>query len=286
MFFAVLVAVLWGGNFVAAKFGMEYFPPVLFTALRFIIVAVVMVAFVKRPTAKQLLNILPISLMFALHFALLFASLHGGLTIASSALTVQLGVPFACLLGAVFLGDRLGMWRISGVVIAFIGIAIIAEAPDVFASPMAFAFAVISALMWSISNILIKRLEGVEPMALLAWVSVFCGPILIPLSLGFEWGQWPSLSHLPMNAMLGMAYTSFISTIVAYGMWYFLLSIYSVSQVTPFSLLAPFFGISFGQLFFAETLTSHVLLGGAITLAGVAIIVFRRPRIAVYERAA
>ena len=46
---ALAVAVVWGVNFVAASIGMESVPPLLFAAMRFTLVAIPAVFFVRPP---------------------------------------------------------------------------------------------------------------------------------------------------------------------------------------------------------------------------------------------
>src|SRR5690606_15147355 len=50
---ALLVMVLWGFNFVAAKWGLEELPPLALTALRFLLVALLLVSFVPRPRGRM-----------------------------------------------------------------------------------------------------------------------------------------------------------------------------------------------------------------------------------------
>lgn len=277
--YGVMVALLWGCNFVAAKYGVAFFPPFLLTAIRFTLVSLCLLPLVPRPALPQLRRIMLLSTMSALHFSLIFVALFYGLDIASGALIGQLGVPFACILGAMFLGDRIGIWRIGGIVIAFIGTAIVSGAPNILEHLPGFYAALGSTLTWGIANVMIKRIEGVPPMSLLAWMGAFTVPILFGLSLAVEHDSWPALRDAPWSALLGVSYTALGSTIIAYGLWYFLLTRYPVSQVTPYSLLTPIFGIAAGQVFFHETLTLPVVIGGIVTILGVAVIVFRRPRI-------
>ncbi len=278
IFFAVTVAVMWGGNFVAAKYGVAYFPPFFITGLRFVLVALLLLPFVPKPTAKHLRAIVPIACMSTMHFSLLFVALSQGLDISSCALVGQLGVPIACILGAIFLKDRIGIWRISGIVIAFIGIGIVAGTPNILNHPAAFYLALGSTFSWGVANILIKKLNDIHPMTLLAWMSLYTIPMLFTLSFLFEPNGLPLLASPPISALLSLTYTAIGSTVIAYGLWYYLLSHYNVSQVAPFSLLTPVFGIGFGQFFFAEILTTHVIIGGLLTIIGVAVIVIRRPR--------
>ena len=51
--FFLLSSVFFGGTFVAAKAGLEYFPPLLFVALRFDIAALVMLGYVALTTARE-----------------------------------------------------------------------------------------------------------------------------------------------------------------------------------------------------------------------------------------
>ncbi len=277
IFFAILVALLWGCNFVAAKFGVAFFPPFLLTALRFTFVSLVLVPFVKRPTGKQLKQIAVLSTMSTLHFSLIFAAIYHGLDIATSALVGQMGVVFACIFGAIFLKDRLGWYRLSGIMISIIGTMIVAGTPNIAEHMLGFWVAMLSCFAWGVANVLIKKIEGMSSMSMLAWMGLCTVPMLFALSLIFE-PVWPRLADLPLSAGVSLMYTAVCSTIIAYGLWYNLLTRYTVSQVTPYSLMTPVFGIASGQVFFTEELTSQVIVGGLVTIVGVAVIVMRRPK--------
>ncbi|MBY0407830.1 MAG: EamA family transporter, partial [Rickettsiales bacterium] len=119
---------------------------------------------------------------------------------------------------------------------------------------------------------------GVGSLSLLAWMGACTVPILFLLSFVFEYDHWPAIFSPTLPAILGVGYTVLCSTILAYGLWYFLLTKYTVSQVTPYSLLTPVFGIAAGQMFFSEELTAQTVIGGILTLVGVAIITLRRPK--------
>lgn len=281
MLLAVMVAAIWGGNFVAARYGVAHFPPFFLTCLRFTLVASVMIPFCPRPTRLQAKQLFILALVLGtLHLAAMFAAMHQGLDIAACAIVAQLGVPFSCLLGALWMGDRLGIWRISGMALAFAGMMLVAGTPNVLEHPLGFSIAIGGAFFWALSNIQIKRIEGMPPMAMLAWMTFFAAPQLLLISLLLESGQWDSLVTLTRAPALSLLYTAFGSTVTAYGMWYVLLKRYPVSLVAPYSLLTPVFGIALGQLFFKEPLTAAVLIGGALTMLGVGVIVFRRPKLA------
>ena len=275
---SVIVALCWGGNYTASKFSLEHFPPIFCITLRYALVALVLLpfAFRKRPPLKDM-SLLAL-MMITLQLALVFWAMDAGLSIATTVLVTQLGVPFSCVLGAMFLQDRLGPWRSGGMAIAFIGIAIIAGTPNALDHPLGFALAIGGAISWAASNILTRKLGRTPIMPLLFWTGLLSVPQTLILSLIFESGHWQLMQTAPWPPLLGISYSAFFSTLVGYGLWSWLLGRYPVSQVTPFSLLVPFTGFAGGMIFFGEQLSPRLLLGGAITLLGVAIITLRRPK--------
>ena len=101
--------LIWGVNMAVAKTGLSELPPILLMAMRFSLVAALVVPFVRRPQAP-LLRVIALSFTLGfLHFALFFSGLKG-LDAAVAVIVVQLQVPFAVLLAAIFLDDRPG-WR-------------------------------------------------------------------------------------------------------------------------------------------------------------------------------
>lgn len=276
---ALLVTVLWGGNFIAAKFGLLHFPPIFLTMLRFSLTAMLLLPFVKLPTREQMISIAMMSVLNSLHFSLPYIAMAKGLSIASTAITTQLGVPFSCLVGAILLNDKLGRWRTLGMVVAFGGMFIVFGAPEIESHEVAWLYALCAAFFWGTANVAIKHVKTASMMQMLGWASFFTAPQLLVVSALMEPSGWELISTTPTSAMIGLVYTVLCSTLVAYGLWNYLLRAYPVSQVAPFSLLTPILGAAFGQLFFQESLSPEVLLGGAIVIAGVAIIVIRRPKL-------
>ena len=121
----VFVTLIWGMNFAVVKFGLESFPPLLFIALRFALVAVALLPFVKPPKGYWL-PVLGVSVTLGfLHFALMFTALKY-VDVSSAAIAIQLQVPFAAILAAFLFKDTLGWRRALGMAIAFAGVALIA----------------------------------------------------------------------------------------------------------------------------------------------------------------
>lgn len=280
---AIVVAFFWGANFTAAKLGLEHFPPYLMLALRFAIVAAILlpIYYIRNPKFGIRLRF-ALEIAFVLgtaHFALVFAAIHMGIDIPTSVITVQLGVPFSCVLSAIWFNDRLGPWRSFGLMVAFTGIVLIAGTPNVVENFGPFCMVMLGAFFWALSNVMIKKEGAVNVFEMLGWMSLLSVPQLLLLSWLLEGNQWELIATMPWSAGLAISFSAVFSTVVAYGLWYYLLTHCEVSRITPFNLLVPVFAIAIGQILYPVDLTPQIIIGGLITIGGVAIIVSRRPRL-------
>ncbi len=269
----LLIVVIWGLNIIVIKLGVAELPPLLLTTLRFILVAALLVPF--HPVARhQLPFLLLLSVTFGtLHFALLFIGL-GQAEAGTGALLVQMGTPFATLLAVIFLGERLSAKRIAGLALSFGGVMILAGGPSL-PSPLPMALLLFSALGWAISQLLIKQGPNIAPMALAGWVALFAIPQVGMGSWWFERGQMEAIGQAGLFGWGAVFYTAVMSSIVAYGLWYGLLRRHAVSRLAPLSLLVPVVAVVLGIVLLGERLNVHIILGGAMVIAGVALIVIR-----------
>lgn len=269
---ALTVVTLWGLNFVAVKVALGVLPPFLLTGIRFGLVALALAPF-YRPRLEQLPGIAGIGLVLGCgHFGLLFLGLSG-MDAASAAITTQLGVPFSALLAWAVFREKLGLTRAIGMGMAFIGVALLAGEPTLpHAGPLLLAVTAMAA--WAISNVQVKRLGAIDPLVLNGWMALFSCPMLLTLSFALEQNQGGTLLRAAEDwkVMGGMAFTVIASSLVAYTLWYRLLARHPMNRVVPLTMLNPVIGVAGGVLVLGEPLGWHKLAGGAITIAGVAVV--------------
>jgi len=278
-FFALLVVIVWGANFVASKLALEHFPPIMATFLRFLALAPMILPFVRRPDREELKFLLILSVLGVAHFTLPQASLAVGLDIATCAILNQLCVPFACMLGVFMYGDRIGKWRLLGLLLAFAGMVVVFGSPHPGNSWLGSAYAIGAAFFFAIYSVMMKQRPRVSAMQILGYVCLLGLPQLLVLSFMFEEPSWEMITSAPAISWVALGYTVLVSSIVGHGLWNYLIKLHPVSRISPFSLLVPITGVAFGQMVYREVLTWELLLGGVMTLVGVAIIVVRRPKI-------
>jgi O-acetylserine/cysteine efflux transporter len=272
----VLVAVLWGLGITLAKAGMDQFPPILLTALRFSLTALALVWFVGVPRG-YLWRIFVISIVAAtIQYSLTFTGLNG-VYASTAAIVIQLEVPFATLLAALFLGDRIGWRRVAGMALAFGGVALIAGEPRLQDNLLPIFLVMAGAFTWSVGQIMIKRLGGaVGGFRLIAWVAVFSAPQLFLASWLLEDGQARAIAQADWLGWGVVIYLGLVMTALGYGLWFRLLGRNPVSHVMPFLLLLPVVTMTGGVFLLDEVLTIYTLGGAALVLAGVGVILRRQ----------
>lgn len=280
-FFLLLVTLtLWGGYYVAGKYALELFPPFFLTALRFLVVAVVLLPWCGMPNISMKKVALLSVLLGVGNFGLGLAGMGWGIDVATTIVVGQLGVPFSCMFGSILLQDKLGPWRSSGLVVAMLGAVFIAGTPNVSSNYGAFVALLAASLSWGYANILMKQYGEVKIYPFLGWLSLMAAVQLLILSAVFETGQMAAMQKTGWQEAVGVLYLGLGATIGAYAIWYYLLHRYLASQITPYTMLGPFIALALGRLFLDEPISMQVIVAGAITLIGVGIIVMRRPRLA------
>jgi len=278
IFFAIMVALGWGLGFVFIKSGLAYFPPIFFIAIRFILSGLLLLPFYWRPMVSFKKLIL-IAIFNSIYHIGVFKGGAMGVDIATIVITVQFSVPFTSILSVFFLGDKLGWQRLMGLMLAFGGLIIIVGTPNVLNNLEGFYYVLSAAIASAAMNISIKKINTTRTMGVLCWSTIIS---IIPILLLAYFMESPAISvmaakKIPLSAIYSLLFMAIVSTIFSFGFWYALMHKYSVNQVAPFSLLTPFFGIMASMLVFGEKLSDRMIIGGVLTIIGVATVVFRRP---------
>ncbi len=272
---ALLINVIWGFSFVAAKIGIEHYSPLFFTALRFLLVALFLFPFLK-PVKGSMKMVAAIAVLVGIvHFTLLYLGLSIAGGVSAVAITIQLVAPFSLVMAILFLGESVGWRRVLGMALAFGGVLILGFDPIVFDHLDGVILVALAALCMAGGLILMRMVQGVGTMSMQAWIGLISFPGMMALSFVIEEGQVAAAMDFNWMAVSALLFTTLITTIIAHGGWYHLLQTYPVSVLTPYGLLAPVFGVGFGVFLFGEPLTWKFIVGGLVTLAGVFVINIR-----------
>ena len=266
---ALAVALMWGLQFVTSKLGATAIPPLLFVALRFAGVAMLLLPFAGRPSRREFRIAAILSVCFgSLCFGLFFSGLKLGSAGLSATLS-QLMTPFALIFALPIAGERPDRRALLGVAIAFAGIAVALVDPSHRLSLVAALLVSGDAASQGLGTAVLRRAGPVPPMRLLAWLSLFAAPQLALASLLLEHGQAAALRHAPAVAWLALGYAIAVGAIAAFGLWFWLVGRLPLARVAPYALLQTVFGIAAGIVALHEPPAPALIVGSLICMAGV-----------------
>lgn len=270
---AVLVAAVWGVNFVVIDVGLRDFPPLLFSAVRFTLAAVPAVFFVGRPRVAWRWVIAVGITLGIMKFGLLFIGMDSGMPSGLASLVLQGQAVFTILFAAVLLRERPRRAQVAGMVLATAGIAV-AGADTGAAGPLgAFLEVVGAAACWGVSNIAMRKAGPPDMFRFMVWVSVVPPIPLLLISVPFEgWHRdVQALRHIAWSGAGAALYVAWGATLFGFGVWGFLLRTYNAPTVAPFSLLVPVFGLAAAWVFQGEGMSTTTACAALLVIAGIAI---------------
>jgi O-acetylserine/cysteine efflux transporter len=274
---AVVLAMnlLWGFNIIAVKTAVEAMPPMTAGLLRQLVVFLVCAAALRivpgRMRALIALGILSGGLFYvAINLSLAVADNVGALAIAG-----QLGVPFSLLLAIVVLRERIHWPRMMGILLAFVGVGLLAFDPAAAREGPGLALTAVASFIWAICSLIQRRLIGVPVLTIYAWVGLMGTLVMGAVAAVFEPHGLAALPRLPVSVLGPIAFSAIGSTVMGQGAMVWLLQRHPVSTVTPLTLAAPVVSVFAAAYWFGTPPTWPMLLGGAVAMLGVAIVTVR-----------
>jgi O-acetylserine/cysteine efflux transporter len=276
IFIALLVPIVLGFGFVIAKPAMQYFPPYLLMGMRFTIPALLLVWWFPLPKGLYF-DLFKVSLIGStLQYGLTYTGLN--IIDASSAiLLVQLEVPFGIIIAFFLLKEIPTMKNIVGLVIAFIGVFILTGAPNLEGKYIGVLLTVAGAFTWALGAVMAKPLsKKIGAFALMTWLCVFSGPMLLLVSLMFDGNPMQYILFANLNSWLTVIFLGFFMQPIGYAAWYYVLKKYPVNKVMPVLLILPVTGLITSIFLLGEDPPKQVFLGGLVIISGVGLILFTK----------
>ena len=274
---ALLVAAIWGFNFIAIKVGVSGMPPLFLVAVRFVLTAFPAIFFIKRPKV-------PVGYLAVYGLpggggqsGLIFPARKMGAPAGLTSIMLQSQAFITALLAAVFLKERIRLNNVIGMLLAAAGLAAIAfSGKTASLTPVLTIMILVAAGFWAAANIVAKAMPKTDGLSLIVWSSLFSPIPLFGLSLLLE-GKTAivaSLGNLGLVSLGAPAYLVLLSTLFGYGVWNQLIMRFGASRIAPFSLLIPIFGVSAGALVLGERFSLADGVAAVLVLVGLLVHVF------------
>jgi O-acetylserine/cysteine efflux transporter len=274
---AVLVAVVWGVNFVVIEAGLDGVPPLLLLAARFLLVALPLVVVVPRPREGWRVVVLVGLFMSLGQFSLLYVALHLGMPPGLASLVLQAQVILTIALAAVVLQERPSRRQVAGVLVGGLGLLVVAVDRGASASVVPLLVTLGAALSWAVGNVVSRRARVRAGLPLVVWSALVVPVPALLLSLAVDGPDVVArvVTHLPAPAVLATVYTVYGASLFGFVVWNGLLGRYPAGAVVPYVLLVPPVGMTAAWLVRGERPSLLAVAGGVLVLAGVAVATLR-----------
>jgi drug/metabolite transporter (DMT)-like permease len=278
----VVLAAVWGSAFTAIRAGLEFFPPVLFAALRYDIAGVIMLGYAVvavdrwRPRERAEWTVVVIGGIFliAAYHALLFIG-EQGTTSAAAAVVVSLSPVLTTGFARVLLPDeRLTALGLAGLAIGFVGVVVLSNPdPDnlLETRTVSLGLVFLAALSFAFGSVLTRRVEADLPIETMeAWSMLLGAALMHALSLGL--GESAASVTWTSEGLIALGYLSLVASAAGFLIYFDLLDRLGPIEINLVSYAAPFAAAVTGLVFLSERPTAATVVGFALICCGFVLI--------------
>ena len=272
----VLVALFWGGTFIATRNASVVFEPFTGAAIRYIIATMVLLPLALRSDAhfwrrgfKQIfpLALLGLSGVFAYNY-FFFKGLRMVET-SHAALIVALNPIMVMLFSAWRYGEKIRGFRLAGMLLALTGVLFVISRGRPAAILTAFEwgdfFMLGCPITWAAYTIAGRNvLKSITPLQATAWASLLGGTMLSVAAL-FE----PHPNVVPLNVWISLAYLGLVGTVLAFIWYYQGVLALGVTRTAIFNNLVPVFALLLSVTVLQESVPVYTWIGATLVVAGV-----------------
>jgi len=268
-----MVALIWGGSFVAVKIGVEDIAPIMLAFLRFAIASPLMVLILamRKKIAKISIAEIPLLLIIALTgVTLLYILQFTGIKYTSAtnaALLINTNVLFIAIFSWTFLKEKMSHKKLLGIILAFVGAAIIILNGSLSISPSikGDSLIILSAICWAIYSIVGKKmLKKYDAFTLTTYAFIIGTLLFIP----FVYKDISSIK-ITIKEWIIILYLALLCSVFAYIAWYDALAKIDATKVAIFLNLIPLFAMLLAHLILNERITFFILIGAAFIIYGI-----------------
>lgn len=278
IFLAVLVSILWGGNLISIRIGVDSVPPLWSAFWRMALGVVIVTAWALhrgvsiRPAKKEGWPLFFLGVLFTAQIGLL----NAGTALTSPAFGVVIlnsYAVFANITGHFFPGMEkpLNGIRILGLALAVGGMAVLTFgqsaselAPDPLTGNL---LLVVSALLLGVRQVYTRVLvQSIEPVRTVVWQMAWSVPLFLVVAAISE---PPVYGQVTTQALVAIFYQGAIVAGFCFIIWAELLKRHAAGTLSMFAFLVPICGIALSSFFFGEPMRLTLLIGGVLVLAGV-----------------
>jgi drug/metabolite transporter (DMT)-like permease len=276
------LAVAWGSAFTVIKAGLEFFPPVLFAALRYDLAGLLMLGYAGYATDRWLprgrseWTLIGVSGLFVIagYHAFLFVG-QQGTTSAAAAIVVSLSPVLTPAFARVLLPDeRLTLVGTLGLLVGFVGVGVLSD-PDpgrlLDARTVSLGLVLLAAASFALGSVLTRRVETALPIETMEAWSMLVGALVMH---GASVGLSESASEIrwTLDAVGSLAYLAVVASALGFLVYFDLLDRLGPIEINLISYATPVVAAVTGFLLLDETPTAATAVGFVLIVSGFALL--------------
>ena len=279
----ISICLIWGSTWMAIKIGLDTLTPMFSLGLRFLIASIVLFAIIKIKNIELLTDSQSVKLylfMSVFSYIIPFTLVYWAEQFVPTGLTSVLFAifPFWVIIFSriAFPREIIGMYKLFGVILGFIGIAVIFKDElsfDFGNSTLGILAIIISATIQGGVAVVIKKYgKEINPVSINLIPLLITGIVLIPVGLIFEDSSRLAYSN---NALFSILYLSTVGTVIVFTIYYWLMKKINVVILSLSTFITPIIAILLGSFFLNEKLSTNHIVGSSLVLMGILFANFR-----------
>jgi len=282
-----VVYVVWGSTYLAIRVALDTLPPFLAAATRFLIAGGLLLGFsaLRRGSSHDRLGWPQWRATAIVGAALLFGG-NGGVSwaeqrIASgvAALLVAVLPLWIALFDRLVFGHVLSRRTIAGLVLGFVGLAILVGLADGGRiDPLGALVCTLASMSWAAGSLYARGAPlPHRPLVSTGMQMVAGGALLLIVGLASGEARSLRLADVSTASLLAVAYLIVFGSLLAFSAYVWLLRSAPVTLVATYAYVNPVVAVLLGWVILGEPITPRMLLAGAVIVLAVVLIAGAAP---------
>lgn len=273
IFMGLAFAFMWSSAFTSARVIVEYAPPIASLSLRFLLSGLIGVAIALslgqtfRLTRLQwratiIFGICQNALYLGLNFVAMQWVEAGMASIIASTMPLMVA-----LAGWMVFGDRLRPMAVIGLIMGFVGVALIMGGRlDGGLDWTGVALCIVGAMALTIATLSVRGASSGGNVMMIVGLQMFVGSACLAVVSGFTETLTVTWSW---QLIVAFVYTTLVPGLLATWVWFTLVNSIGAVKAATFHFLNPFFGVAVAAVLLGEKIGGLDVLGVAIVTVGI-----------------
>jgi drug/metabolite transporter (DMT)-like permease len=288
----LVLYVVWGSTYLGIAIAVETIPPFLMAAIRFAIAGTALMAWsllrARRsfvaPSRREWRDTVIVGTLLLGGGMGMVA--YGEQTIPSgiAALLIAMMPVWVAIFGRGFLGETLPRLAVVGIVVGFVGVAILVG-PTILGQtgaldPVGLAALIVSPIAWSLGSLYASHRAILPRQPLVATgTQMLAGGAVLAVMAGLtgEFGRFDPAA-VSADSVAALAYLTVIGSLLAFTAYGWLLRVAPLPLIATYAYVNPVVAVILGAVVRSEPIDPRTLLAGAVIVGAVALIVTARGR--------